>query len=49
MKRTRRHDIEKLENRRYLTVTASVTDGDLKVQGQADGQVEIRDSSRASS
>ena len=42
MKTTRRHDIEKLESRRYLTVTASVTDGDLMVQGQADGTVEIR-------
>ena len=41
MKAERLHSIERLENRVYLTVTASVSDGDLVVEGQADGAVEI--------
>jgi hypothetical protein len=43
VKTSRRYEIEKLESREYLSVTATVTtDGDLVVEGQAVGPVEIR-------
>ena len=42
MKNTRRIDCEQLESRRYLSLAATVTEGDLIISGDANGTVEIR-------
>lgn len=42
MKNIRRIDCEQLESRRYLSLAATVTEGDLIVTGDANGTVEIR-------
>ena len=42
VKATRRIECEQLEDRRYLSLVASITDGDLLVTGEAHGTVEIR-------
>ena len=42
MKNSRRIDCEQLESRRYLSVAATVTEGDLMITGDANGTVEIR-------